>query len=82
MTSRTDDNPERTFAALKPAALDELSEDAYLRRREADLSRAMTATRARPRRVGPGRNLMLPPAAERRRRVGRNSPMSEAVRGG
>ncbi|MCW2912340.1 MAG: hypothetical protein JWN52_408 [Actinomycetia bacterium] len=42
MTRTTD--PESTFGALKPAALDGLAQDGYDRRREADLAR-MTATR-------------------------------------
>ncbi|MBO2452364.1 CU044_5270 family protein [Actinomadura barringtoniae] len=39
-------DPESTFRALKPAALDELTEDAYARRREDDLDRAMRGASA------------------------------------
>ncbi|MFI7707315.1 CU044_5270 family protein [Nonomuraea sp. NPDC049480] len=41
---------DRRFAELKPAALDELTEEAYHRRRSADLARAFTTPRAPGRR--------------------------------
>jgi hypothetical protein len=41
---------DRMFAELKPAALDELTEEAYRRRRSADLSRAFMTPRPAPRR--------------------------------
>ncbi|TMR24149.1 hypothetical protein ETD86_05365 [Nonomuraea turkmeniaca] len=41
---------DRMFAELKPAALDELTEEAYRRRRSADLARAFASPRPAPRR--------------------------------
>ncbi|HEX2317016.1 MAG TPA: DUF3040 domain-containing protein, partial [Thermomonospora sp.] len=52
MTSGANVDPEKTFTALRPRALDDLAEEAHLRRRDHDLAQAMAMTpeRRRPRR--------------------------------
>ncbi|MET7999689.1 hypothetical protein [Nonomuraea glycinis] len=58
-TPEEEDMNDRTFAQLKPQGLDELTEEAYQRRRSADLAAAFAAPPAPVARIRRGRPLIL-----------------------